>query len=320
MKIAILGGTGFVGQYLVTELLNQADNPSLLIRTASENRHGISDKITWYAGSLDNTSSLRAMLEGQDAVIYNIGILRAYPAQGITFENLQYKGVVTTAALAQEMGVKRFILMSANGVDLKLTPYQLSKAAAEDHIKQSDLEWTIFRPSVIFGNPLGRNEFASMLKRDIIDPPFPAPLFFEGINPQHAGEFQLSPVHVEDVAKAFIQALHLPETIGKTYTLGGPEDLSWKEILKLIAHINGKTKIMLPVPAIAPSMAAMVLDRYSWFPISRDQIRMLTRGNTCRGDEIFNLCGIQPKSFSPDNLQYLLDKHTTGEDKTASAY
>ncbi|MCG7929421.1 MAG: NAD(P)H-binding protein [Candidatus Thiodiazotropha lotti] len=320
MKIAILGGTGFVGQYLVTELLKQADSPSLLVRNATDNRHENSEKITWYAGSLDDTNSLKAMLEGKDAVIYNIGILRAYPAQGITFENLQYKGVVTTAALAQEMGVKRFILMSANGVDLKLTPYQLSKAAAEDHLKQSDLDWTIFRPSVIFGNPLGRTEFASMLKRDIIDPPFPAPLFFEGINPQHAGEFQLSPVHVEDVAKAFIQALHLPETVGKTYTLGGPEDLSWQEILKRIAQVNGKTKVMLPVPAIAPSMAAMLLDRYSWFPISRDQIRMLTKGNTCRGDEIFNLCGIQPKSFSPDHLQYLLNKRSTGEDKTASAY
>ncbi|MCG7956061.1 MAG: hypothetical protein JAY91_11105, partial [Candidatus Thiodiazotropha endolucinida] len=71
---------------------------------------------------------------------------------------------------------------------------------------------------------------------------------------------------------------------------------------------------------IGPSMAAMLLDRYSWFPISRDQIRMLTKGNICRGDEIFNLCGIEPKSFSPDHLQYLLNKPTTGEDKTASAY
>ncbi|MCG8486634.1 MAG: NAD(P)H-binding protein [Chromatiales bacterium] len=320
MKIAILGGTGFVGQYLVSELLNQSDSPGVLIRNAPANRYRDDEKITWYAGSLDDTNSLKAMLEGKDAVIYNIGILRAYPSRGITFESLQYKGVVKTAELAQEMGVKRFILMSANGVDLKLTPYQRTKAAAEDYIKHSDLDWTIFRPSVIFGNPHGRTEFASMLKRDIIDPPFPAPLFFEGINPQHAGNFQLSPVHVEDVAKAFVQALHLPETISKTYTLGGPEDLSWREILKLIAQVNGKSKIMLPVPTIAPSMAAMILDRYSWFPISRDQISMLTKGNTCRRDDIFNLCAIKPKSFSLDNLQYLLDKHTKGEDKTASAY
>jgi NADH dehydrogenase len=319
MKIAILGGTGFVGHYLVSELLNQGDAPSLLIRNTSADQHRETDKISWFAGSLDEPNSLKALLADKDAVIYNIGVLRAFPEQGITFEKLQYTGVVKTAKLAQEMGVKRFILMSANGVDLKLTPYQLTKSAAEDHIKHTDLEWTIFRPSVIFGNPHEHTEFASMLKHDIIDTPLPAPLFFEGFNPQLAGSFHLSPVHVEDVAKAFVQALHQPETIHKTYTLGGPNDISWHEILKLIAQANGKTKLMMPIPVFAPNLAAMMFDRYHWFPISRDQIRMLLKGNTCRGDEIFTLCGIKPKAFNLENLQYLTDNHTTGENKAASA-
>jgi NADH dehydrogenase len=318
MKIALFGGTGFVGQYIVSELLKQGDSPSLLIRSPTAHQPKSDDRISWYAGSLDEPESLKALLTDKDAVIYNIGILRDFPAQGITFENLQYKGVVKTAAIAQEMGVKRFILMSANGVDLKLTPYQLSKAAAEDHIKHTDLNWSIFRPSVIFGNPVKRTEFASMLKRDIIDTALPAPLFFEGVNPHNAGEFQLSPVHVEDVAKAFAQALRQPETIGKTYTLGGPDDISWRNILKLIAEANGKSKLMLPVPAFAPSLAALLLDKYSWFPISRDQIRMLTKGNTCRGDEIFKLCHISPKPFNLENLHYLVDNQTSGESNAAS--
>jgi NADH dehydrogenase len=318
MKIALLGGTGFVGQYIVSELLNQGDSPSLLIRKPSAHHNRDDERIKWSAGSLDDPDSLKALLAGKDAVIYNIGILRAFPAQGISFEKLQYKGVVKTAAIAQEMGVKRFILMSANGVDLKLTPYQLSKAAAEEHIKHTDLDWTIFRPSVIFGNPHQRSEFASMLKRDIIDSALPAPLFFEGLNPQHAGNFQLSPVHVEDVSKAFVQALHNPESRHKTYTLGGPDDITWRDILKLIAQANGKTKLMLPVPVVAPSLAAMLLDKYSWFPISRDQIRMLIKGNTCRGDEMFKLCGITPKPFNLDNLHYLADNHSTGAHKAAS--
>ncbi|MES9980771.1 MAG: NAD(P)H-binding protein, partial [Candidatus Thiodiazotropha sp. 6PLUC5] len=290
MKVAILGGTGFVGQYLVDALVRQGDTPRVLIRHIPKQMPMAGDQVEWFAGNIEDNNSIRMLLKDVDAVIYNIGILRAFPEQGITFEKLQYRGVVKTAALAREMGIKRFILMSANGIDHKLTPYQKTKVAAEENLKHSQLDWTIFRPSVIFGNPRGRQEFASMLKKEIIDPPLPAPLFYEGLIPHEPGGFKLSPVHVEDVAQAFAKSLTKQETIGKTYTLGGPEDLSWRTILRLIAQANSKEKLMLPVPTFAPSMVAMLLDRYSWFPISRDQIRMLTKGNICRGDEIYKLC------------------------------
>jgi NADH dehydrogenase len=306
MKVAVLGGTGFVGYYLVEALVKQGETPRVLIRQG-RNHKSLGDHHTqWVAGTLENSKSIRTLLDSSDAVIYNIGILRAFPAQGISFEKLQYQGVVETATLAQEMGVKRFILVSANGIDQKLTPYQQTKAAAEDHLKQTKLDWTIFRPSVIFGEPHGRIEFASMLKRDIIDSHLPVPLFYEGIIPHDPGGFQFSPVHVEDVALVLSRSLLSRETIGKTYTLGGPEDLTWREILKLIARVSGKHKLMLPVPAFAPSLVASLLDRYPWFPISKDQIRMLTQGNICRGDEIFDLCDIHPKAFNPQTIQYLL--------------
>jgi uncharacterized protein YbjT (DUF2867 family) len=313
MKVAILGGTGFVGQYLVDALVKQGDTPRVLIRHAPTHRSFSNEQVEWSAGHVEDSNSIRTVLKDTDAVIYNIGILRAFPDQGITFEKLQYKGVARTTALAQEVGVKRFILMSANGIDQKLTSYQKTKVAAEENLKHTDLDWTIFRPSVIFGEPHGRLEFASMLKRDIIDPPIPAPLFYDGIIPRDPGGFKLSPVYVEDVAQAAVKSLAIPETVRKTYTLGGPEDLSWREILTLIAQVNGKNKLMVPVPTFAPSMLAMMLDRYPWFPISRDQIRMLTKGNTCRGDEIFNLCDIQPKPFAPQTIQYLNNEHNTGQ-------
>ncbi|MES9851244.1 MAG: complex I NDUFA9 subunit family protein [Candidatus Thiodiazotropha sp. L084R] len=319
MIVAILGGTGFVGQYLVDALVKQGDRPKVLIRHSPKQIPMGGDKTEWYPGNVEDSMSIRKLLEDSDAVIYNIGILRAFPEQGITFEKLQYRGVAKVAALAQEIGVKRFILMSANGVEQKLTTYQQTKFAAEENLKHTQLDWTIFRPSVIFGNPHGRQEFASMLKKDIICPPLPAPLFYEGLIPHDPGGFKLSPVHVEDVAQAFAQSLANQETIGKTYTMGGPEELSWKEILTLIAQASGKNKLMLPVPSFAPSMFAMMLDRYPWFPISRDQIRMLTKGNTCRGDEIFDICNIQPKTFSPETIKYLSGEHNTGQDDTAPA-
>jgi NADH dehydrogenase len=158
---------------------------------------------------------------------------------------------------------------------------------------------------VIFGNPHGRLEFVTMLKRDIIDPPLPAPLFYEGLLPHNPGSFQLSPVFVEDVAECFVSSLDKPETFSDIFTLGGPQNLSWKAILTTIANTLGRKKLMLPVPAFAPAMAASVLDRFPWFPISRDQIRMLLKGNVCSGEKIFELCNIQPCSFDEDSLRYI---------------
>jgi NADH dehydrogenase len=305
MKVALIGGTGFVGSYLTEALWNRGHTPRLLVRPGSEGKLPHLEPLERIPGDVSDPKALHSLLEGTDAVIYNIGILREFPHRGISFEELQLNAVKRVAALAQALGVRRFIHMSANAVEQSLTPYQQTKLAAETHLKGLDLDWTIFRPSVIFGDPRGRDEFASMLKRQIVDPPLPIPLFHKGLLPQDAGGFALSPVHVEDVAAAFVGALESPETLHQTYTLGGPQDLTWKQIMRILCEISGKTKPMLPVPAAAPGLAASLLDRFPWFPISRDQIRMLLAGNTCRGDAIFELLDIEPKPFGPAHLGYL---------------
>lgn len=305
MKVAILGGTGFVGSYLVDELLKKEHMPRLLARPGSEHKVRAQSACESVIGDVEDADAVEALIETTNAVIYSIGILREFPSRGITFEKLQFEGVKRAADLAAELGVRRFILMSANGVEQSMTPYQRTKLAAEAHLQGLDLDWTIFRPSVIFGDPRGRSEFASMLKHDIIDSPMPAPLFFTGFSLAEAGAFELSPVHVENVAAAFAGALNKSQTFGQTYTLGGPQNLSWKAVLRTIADVTGKQKLMLPVPAFGPELAAAVFDRYPWFPISRDQIRMLLAGNVCTGDEIFNLLGIDATPFNIDTLAYL---------------
>ncbi|MEW8505232.1 MAG: NAD(P)H-binding protein [Candidatus Thiodiazotropha sp.] len=305
MKAALLGGTGFVGNYLTEKLLQHGHTPRLLIRKDSPHIQNHNPPYEWLNGAIEDNDSVHKLLSGVDAVIYNIGILREYPSKGITFEKLQYEGAVKAASIAKELGVKRFLLMSANGVEHGLTPYQKTKAAAEKYLLGSGLDWTVFRPSVIFGDPHGRLEFVSMLKRDIIDSPLPAPLFYEGLLPSNPGGFQLSPVHVEDVAESFVTVLDMPETHAGIYTLGGPRNLSWKAILKTIANTLGRNKLMLPVPVIAPATAAAIFDRFPWFPISRDQLRMLIKGNICSGEKIFSLCKIEAHSFDEETLRYI---------------
>ncbi len=303
-RVGLFGGTGYVGSYLVDTLLANDMHPVLLVRPGSEDRVAQSAHCTIVSGDIDDREAINRVAAASDALIYNIGILREFPNRGITFERLHYTGACHTMDAATDNGVRRFLLMSANGVKADGTGYQSSKHRAESYLKECDLDWTILRPSVLFGEPRGRMEFATQLATDIIDAPLPAPLFYPGLLPFNAGSFMMSPVHVTDVATAFVRALQDPQSIGQTLHLGGPESISWKEILRRLAAAKGRSKLMLPAPALGVSAAAALLERFEDFPITRDQIRMLLEGNTCSADDLRRL-GIEPRSFSIDELAYL---------------
>lgn len=303
-RVGLFGGTGFVGSYLVDALLARGFHPVLLVRPGSENRVEQRERCSIISGDIDDDGAVGEVAAASDALIYNIGILREFPARDITFERLQDVAARRTMDAAVDAGVRRFLLMSANGVEARRTSYQRSKFSAESYLGSLDLDWTIFRPSVLFGDPRGRMEFASQLSADIIDSPLPAPLFHEGLLPIGAGGFLLSPVHVADVAAAFVAALEDPATVGRTLHLGGPETLSWREILTRLAAARGRRKIMLPAPALGVMAAAALLDRFEFFPVTRDQIRMLLDGNSAAADDLASL-GIEPRRFAGAELDYL---------------
>ena len=304
MRVAIFGGTGYVGSYLVDALLQAGMRPVVLVRPGRESRlrHGRDCDIVY--GDLGDNEAVDKLLSGADAAIYNVGILREFPNRGITFEELHHAAACRVIQGAERAGVKRFLLMSGNGVKANGTAYQASKFAAEQCLAGSTMDWTVFRPSVIFGNPRGRNEFATQLARDIVASPMPAPLFYGGLFPRGAGEFAMSPVHVRDVASAFVKALTTPETVAQILPLGGPRSVSWRQILTEIAAAVGREKRMVPVPAMGVSAVAMLLDRFESFPVTRDQLQMLLEGNTC-GDGAFALLGIEPTPFGVKQLGYL---------------
>ncbi len=303
-RIGLIGGTGYVGSYLVDALIANDMHPALLVRPGSEHRVEQRERCSIVNGDIDDADAIRELAAGCDALIYNVGILREFPNRGITFDKLQYEGARDAMDAADAAGVRRFVLMSANGVRADGTAYQRSKYRAEAHLKTLDLDWTIFRPSVLFGDPRGRMEFATQLAAEIIDAPLPAPLFHRGLLPFGAGRFTMSPVHVADVAAAFVRALQDPQTIRQSYNLGGPESLSWKEILQRLAAARGRSKLMLPAPALGVAAAAALLERFEAFPITRDQIRMLLEGNSCPPDDLRRL-GIEPRAFGGDELRYL---------------
>ncbi len=304
MRVSILGGTGFVGSYLVDALLAKGHQPVVLVRPGSEDRVRWRERCELVPGEVADDGAVRALVERSDAVIYNIGILRELPSRGITFDALHWRAAKVAMDLAVDAGGTRFLLMSANGVRADGSVYQRTKYQAEEYLRTTGLPFTIYRPSVIFGPPRGRMEIATQLYRDIIRPPLPAPLFYQGLLPLDAGAFRLAPIHAEEVVSAFVHGLEDPQAIGKTLLLCGPEDLTWREILRRIAAAAGHPrKLMVPVPAAPLGLAARLLERFPAFPITADQLRMLLEGNTCEaggGDIVRGL-----RRFDETNLSYL---------------
>ncbi len=303
--VAIIGGTGFVGGYLIESLLDAGYSVSAMVRPGSEDKVRRARELRITEGSLSSQNAIEETCDGCGAVIYNVGILREFPRQGITFEETQLLGVERTIAAAKKTGVTRFLLMSANGVHAHGTPYQDTKYRAEERVRNSGLEFTIFAPSVIFGDPHGLLEIATQLYADMVAPPLPAVGFHTGWSPA-TGKVMMSPVHVEDVATAFVKALQDDAWLRQKVHLGGPEALSWPEMIQRVAAAAGRTKTIVPMSIGVMRLAAFLLDWIPKFPVTRDQLTMLAEGNVVKPDELARIIGREPRRFDTESLSYLV--------------
>ena len=304
MKVAIFGGSGFVGNYLIDELLDNNHKVYSLVRLGNEHKISNSKKIKIITGDIDNPTAIEQTMMNAEAIIYNIGIIKEFKFSGITYEKLHFEGLKKCVDMAEKLNIKRFILMSANGVKESGTGYQTTKYRAEKYLEKSKLNWTVFRPSLIFGDSIDKKEFCKELRDEMLSLPFPAPLFFDGLKFWNAGKFKMSPIHVKDVSKIFVKSLSMDETIKNIYHLGG-DDLDWRTITKEIAIASDKeTKIFIPAPALVVKNVAKIFGPL--LPISADQITMLMEGNTCDSSEVFELFDIkEPLLFNQENLKYL---------------
>lgn len=289
-EVLVTGGTGFVGSHVCRALIARGLLPRLLVRTGSEGHvpADIRERGRITLGDVTDRESVEYAMQGTSAVIHLVGIIREFPSTGVTFERLHVAGTRNVVDAAIRWGIPRLVHMSALGARVGgPTRYFDTKGRAEEYVRSSGLAWTIFRPSLIFGpGDQFINELGRLLR---IAPFFPVP---------GDGKYQLQPVFVGDVAKGFADAVLWPETAGQTFEIGGPERLSYDELLDRVASGIGRRarKVHVPLSILRPVVRRM--ERSGKFPLTTDQLEMLLGGNTCDSGPFFSAFRFTPLSLS----------------------
>jgi uncharacterized protein YbjT (DUF2867 family) len=234
-------------------------------------------------------------LGGIDAVIHLVGIIREFPARNLTFERLHVAATENVLRAMTAAGVRRIVHMSALGAGPDATTgYFASKWRAETAVRESGLDWTVMKPSVVFGPG---DEFVNMLAGQVRLPLVPV---------IGDGRYRLQPVAAADVAAGFARTLAAPAAAGKTYEIGGPRQYTYNELLDAIGRAVGKArvrKVHVPLALMRPMVRA--LERFSFFPVTGDQLSMLLMSNVCDPTPFYSDLGIAPTGLEEGIGKYL---------------
>lgn len=271
MKIFLAGGTGFVGGHVRRALLAKGHSIRLLVhKRGAGGEPGVEE----VEGDATRLESLVKAVAGCDASVNLIGIIREFPRRGVTFQRLHVEATRNILSAAKGAGIKRHLQMSALGTGPDATSgYFKSKYAGEEEVRRSGLGYTIFRPSVIFGP---KDDFINQLAGLMRSLPV-MPVI-------GSGEYQMQPIAADDVARCFAEALEKPETVGRAFDLCGPDRMSYNTLLDTIGRVLGKDRVRkMKNPLALMRLIVPVLEGFSFFPVTSDQITMLVQGNVCDG-------------------------------------
>jgi len=294
MKVAIAGGTGFIGKVIIKKLVEAGHRVVALIRQGSllkiASISGMESRYIYY----DSPTQINKTLENCQALISLAGIIRE--TKESSFDYVHHLIPLSLVKAAKDTGVKRFIQMSALGVDSDLdTEYMQTKRLGENVVKSSGLDFTIFRPSVVFG-PEDRfvNLFAKMIKRLPVVPVI------------GDGQYRLQPVSVYNVVDGFVKCLESTQTFGKIYDIAGSEKYTFNEILDIIGKSLGKKRVRkFHQPAGLIQLMAGLFGRFQFFPITKDQLKMLFAENITNDDSFYKDLDITPIGFPEGIREYL---------------
>lgn len=289
LLVGVCGGTGFVGHSLVTRLVRAGHS----VRIPTRDPGRADDLLTLSSvellrGDVYDSDFLRSCLEGCDVVVNLVGILNERGHDGAGFRRAHVEFTAGVLRAMHAVGAGRLLQMSALNADAAhgRSHYLRTKGEAERLVRATGrLGWTVFRPSVIFGpgDSLTRR-FARLLR------------WSGGLMPLARAQARFAPIHIEDVAEAFMRALHGGAAEHQVYELCGPEVLTLREIVQLSARAAHLPCLVLPLPDALGRLQAALMDWLPGKPFSSDNFRSLLTDSVCHEDGCARL-GLRPAGF-----------------------
>jgi uncharacterized protein YbjT (DUF2867 family) len=285
LNICVLGGTGFVGTEIVARLVSEGHWVRVPTRNPARGQHlRVLSTVQLITANVHDLRTLGQLLAGMDVVINLVGILNE--SGRATFQSVHVDLAAKVVAAARGAKIRRLLQMSGLGADRERGPsrYLRSKGEAEALIRAAGahLDYTIFRPSVIFGpGDSLTNRFASLLGVS------------GGFLPLARSQARFAPVYVGDVANAFVKTLEQRESFAETYELCGPEVLTLEQIVQRTAAVAQLPCRISRLPDIVGWLQALALGLLPGKPFSLDNFNSLTQDSVCTQNGLARL-GITP--------------------------
>ena len=284
----VTGPTGFLGRRVVQKLLDHNYQVRCLVRSPGRERILPQGPVDVYYGDINNPEALHSACSGVEQVIHLVAVIRQ--VNGGTFDGVNRAGVENVVAAARAAGsVSQFIHVSAVGaVNNPEFPYLQSKWQGEQAVIESGLPHTIIRPSIIFGQG---DEFLNSLAALVRVFPM-VPIISSGRN-------RLQPIWVDDVAQCIALSLSRHDLQGHTLELGGPEQLSYNEIVSIVSRTMGRRRVHLHVPMwIMRINVALMQALMARPPINSEMLKMMRVRNVAEVGVVEQTFGFRAKALA----------------------
>jgi NADH dehydrogenase len=271
MDVLVVGGTGFIGTELCRELDARDHDVTALSRSPGD--ADLPDGVDRVAGDVTDHDSVADAFENRDAVYYLVALSPLFQPRGKGHEAVHLGGAENTVRAARDHGVDRLVHVSALGADPNgPTAYIRTKGQAERRVRDSGLDWTIVRPSVVFGDG---GEFVPF-SRKLTTP------YVTGL--PGGGRTQFLPVWVGDLVPMLADALDEGH-VGETYEVGGPETLTLADVTRMAHRARGQSVSILPIPMALAEVGLKLADPIPAVPFGADQARSLRTDNTVQDND-----------------------------------
>ncbi len=303
--VLVTGASGFVGSHVVPELISGGHRVIALVRSEAGGQRVLDrlspaerEQVDPRTGDINDPGSLGAALVGADAIVHLVALARDLDG-GRSLEQVNVEGTRSVIAAAHAAGVRRLVHLGALGVREDPTlHYASSKARAEALVRASSLDWTILKPSLMWGERDGFFNIVAGLVR--ISP---------GIVPVPGdGRSRFQPIAVADLAVAVRLSVERAETVGQAYELGGPRYWTYRQITREVLKGMGRRRFVVGVPVALIALVAGTAERLRLpFPVATDQLRQLKLDNIGPLDGYQAAFGIAPREMA-GRLGYLARK------------